>query len=98
MTRPDPDQLDPRDVHAFRSHPRRFQGSNWVYPVLSRRSRGISVGVNINPDKNCNFNCIYCQVDRSSSAPPAPSTPFSLPAFEAELRATLGLITSDRIY
>ncbi len=36
-----------------------------MYPVLSRRSGGISVGINLNPDKACNFDCIYCQVDRS---------------------------------
>jgi wyosine [tRNA(Phe)-imidazoG37] synthetase (radical SAM superfamily) len=33
--------------------------------VLSRRSEGISLGVNLNPDKVCNFDCIYCQVDRT---------------------------------
>ena len=49
-------------------HPRLFQGNKFVYPVLSRRSRGISVGVNLNPDKVCNFDCIYCQVDRRSEA------------------------------
>lgn len=36
-----------------------------VYPVLSRRARGVSLGVNLNPDKSCNFDCIYCQVDRT---------------------------------
>jgi len=36
-----------------------------VYPVISRRSGGLSVGVNLNPDKACNFDCVYCQVDRS---------------------------------
>jgi len=36
--------------------------------VLSRRSKGISIGVNLNPDKVCNFDCIYCQVDRRSEA------------------------------
>jgi wyosine [tRNA(Phe)-imidazoG37] synthetase (radical SAM superfamily) len=36
-----------------------------VYPVLSRRSGGISVGINLNLDKGCNFDCIYCQVDRT---------------------------------
>ena len=33
--------------------------------MLSRRSGGISIGVNLNPDKVCNFDCIYCQVDRT---------------------------------
>ena len=40
----------------------------FVYPTLSRRSKGLSIGVNLNPDKVCNFDCIYCQVDRRSEA------------------------------
>ena len=46
-------------------HSRSFHANRFVYPVLSRRSGGISVGVNLNPDKVCNFDCIYCQVDRT---------------------------------
>jgi wyosine [tRNA(Phe)-imidazoG37] synthetase (radical SAM superfamily) len=49
-------------------HPRQYEQNKFVYPVLSRRSRGISIGVNLNPDKVCNFDCIYCQVDRCSEA------------------------------
>jgi len=45
-------------------HPRNWRGSRYVYPVLSRRARGLSIGINLNPDKVCNFDCIYCQVDR----------------------------------
>jgi len=51
-----------------RSHSRKYELNRFVYPVLSRRSRGISIGVNLNPDKVCNFDCIYCQVDRRSEA------------------------------
>lgn len=36
-----------------------------MYPVISRRSGGLSIGVNLNPDAACNFACVYCQVDRS---------------------------------
>jgi len=50
-------------------HPRRWGGYRYVYAVHSRRARGISVGINLNPDKICNFDCIYCQVDRTT--PPA---------------------------
>src|SRR4026209_2602090 len=46
-------------------HARLFERNRFVYPVLSRRSGGISIGVNLNPDKICNFDCIYCQVDRT---------------------------------
>src|SRR5665213_1458021 len=47
-------------------HPRSYHDNKFVYPVLSRRSRGISIGINLNPDKVCNFDCIYCQVNRVS--------------------------------
>lgn len=45
-------------------HTRVFQDLIYVYPVISRRSRGLSIGVNLNPDKRCNFDCVYCEVDR----------------------------------
>ncbi len=50
---------------AYRSHERRWADNRYVYAVVSRRSRGVSVGVNLNPDKACNFDCVYCQVDRT---------------------------------
>jgi wyosine [tRNA(Phe)-imidazoG37] synthetase (radical SAM superfamily) len=50
-------------------HPRALGENRYVYAVLSRRARGISIGINLNPDKICNFDCIYCQVDRTT--PPA---------------------------
>lgn len=49
---------------AVRDHSRTFEDLVYVYPVISRRSRGLSIGVNLNPDKVCNFDCIYCEVDR----------------------------------
>ncbi|MEM6330671.1 MAG: radical SAM protein [Planctomycetota bacterium] len=53
-------------IHQLHTqHQRLFEANRFVYPVLSRRSGGISVGVNLNPDKACNFDCIYCQVDRT---------------------------------
>ncbi|OLC55296.1 MAG: hypothetical protein AUH92_02440 [Acidobacteria bacterium 13_1_40CM_4_69_4] len=47
-------------------HSRTYRGSLYVYPVLSRRARGVSIGINLNPDKVCNFDCVYCQVDRTT--------------------------------
>ena len=49
-----------------RSHQRDWRQNAYVYPVISRRSGGLSIGINLNPDMACNFDCIYCQVDRSS--------------------------------
>jgi len=55
-------------LEQHRRHPRTYRDNRFVYPVLSRRSHGLSIGINLNPDKVCNFDCIYCQVDRTSQA------------------------------
>jgi wyosine [tRNA(Phe)-imidazoG37] synthetase (radical SAM superfamily) len=47
-----------------RDHSRQFADFTFVYPVISRRSGGLSIGLNLNPNKICNFDCIYCEVDR----------------------------------
>jgi wyosine [tRNA(Phe)-imidazoG37] synthetase (radical SAM superfamily) len=51
---------------AVVDHARTYQDFTYVYPVVSRRSRGLSIGVNLNPDKQCNFDCVYCEVDRTT--------------------------------
>ena len=48
----------------FTDHRRQLHANRYIYAVVSRRSRGLSIGVNLNPDKVCNFDCIYCEVDR----------------------------------
>jgi wyosine [tRNA(Phe)-imidazoG37] synthetase (radical SAM superfamily) len=76
-------------------HERSFHTNRFVYPVLSRRSGGISVGVNLNPDKVCNFDCIYCQVDRTTQS----ETQFvEIDALLAELHGMLQLVASGRLY
>jgi wyosine [tRNA(Phe)-imidazoG37] synthetase (radical SAM superfamily) len=77
------------------SHPRRFEDNRFVYPVLSRRSEGISVGVNLNPDKVCNFDCIYCQVDRTTQS----ETRFvEIPQLLEELEDVLRLVASGELF
>src|SRR5262249_14470688 len=85
-----------REVLALHTaHPRLFHQNTYVYPVLSRRIPGLSVGINLNPDKVCNFDCIYCQVDRRSAA----LTDFvAVDQLLAELEATLDLVGSGAIY
>lgn len=76
-------------------HERSFEQNRFVYPVLSRRSGGISIGVNLNPDKICNFDCIYCQVDRTRQS----ETRFvETEDLERELASVLRLVTSGEIY
>src|SRR3954451_3804942 len=76
-------------------HARLFEHNRFVYPVLSRRSGGISIGVNLNPDKICNFDCIYCQVDRRSEA----ETPFvETDRLVGEVDAMFKLVRSGELY
>lgn len=76
-------------------HGRQFEGNRFVYPVVSRRSEGLSIGINLNPDKICNFDCVYCQVDRRSEA----ETRFvSMDQLLGELAEVLKLAVSGEIY
>ena len=43
-------------------HDRDSAGLTYVYPVVSRRAGGVSVGVNLNINNACNWRCVYCQV------------------------------------
>ena len=54
-------------IAAHMDHRRSYADFYYVYPVISRRSEGLSIGVNLNPDKRCNFDCIYCEVDRTTA-------------------------------
>ena len=44
------------------NHDRYAGGLRYVYPVVSRRARGVSVGINLSPNDACNWRCVYCQV------------------------------------
>jgi len=79
---------------AHRQHSRRFEDFKYVYPVLSRRSHGISIGLNVNPDKACNFDCIYCQVDRTTESA---VKKFDLAVAEDELRHMLEIVRTGEI-
>jgi wyosine [tRNA(Phe)-imidazoG37] synthetase (radical SAM superfamily) len=50
------------ETHLPSLHPRTRGKGRYVYVVRSRRSRGISVGINLDPQKTCNFDCVYCEV------------------------------------
>jgi len=54
----------------YKDHRRELDENRYVYAVVSRRARGLSIGVNLNPDKACNFDCPYCQVDRTTPGGP----------------------------
>src|ERR1700692_4448427 len=79
----------------FTQHERTFEQFRFIYPVLSRRSDGISLGVNLNPDKVCNFDCIYCQVDRSRQSE---TTFVETDALLVELEEMLRVVTSGELF
>ncbi len=78
---------------AFGS-PRDFLDNQFVYVVVSARARGLSVGVNMNPDKNCDFDCIYCEVPRDGKLP---AQRLDADAMAAELRKTLIFVRGGRL-
>ena len=55
----------PSQSSGERGPGREFLGRSFVYCVISQRARGLSIGINMNPDGLCNFDCVYCEVDRS---------------------------------
>ena len=77
---------------GFDSHSRLSEFDRLVYPVISRRSGGLSLGVNLNPDKRCNFDCVYCQVERDEDLPIKEP---SLLQLEQELRHWLTAIAEE---
>jgi len=57
---------------TFSDHDRNSAGLRYVYPVVSRRAGGVSVGINLNTNNACNWRCIYCQVPGLSRGAPPP--------------------------
>lgn len=71
-------------------HSRDSAGLTYVYPVVSRRAGGVSVGINLNVNNACNWACVYCQVpDLTRGGPPQ----IDLDRLEAELRGFLHAAT-----
>lgn len=75
-------------------HSRSYADFTYVYPVVSRRSRGLSIGINLNPDKVCNFDCVYCEVDRRT--PPRTRT-VNLLQVRAELVALIDIALTGEL-
>jgi wyosine [tRNA(Phe)-imidazoG37] synthetase (radical SAM superfamily) len=88
-----PEPIDPSS--PFARHPRDWHGNDYVYPVISRRSRGLSIGINLNPDAACNFDCVYCQVDRTQ---PPRVREVVLPRLHAELHSMLALAAGGELF
>jgi wyosine [tRNA(Phe)-imidazoG37] synthetase (radical SAM superfamily) len=75
-------------------YPRDYLDNRFVYLTISSRARGLSIGVNLNPDKKCNFDCVYCEVDRRV---PVAESALDLSVLAVELESTLQLVTSGKL-
>jgi len=67
---------------TVKDHNRNVAGLTYIYPVISRRSGGLSLGINFNTNNACNWRCVYCQVPNLSLGA-APELDFEL--LETEL-------------
>ena len=72
-------------------HSRDSAGMSYVYPVVSRRAGGVSVGINLNVNNACNWACVYCQVPNLTRGGPPP---IDLELLDDELRRFLHDATS----
>jgi len=88
---PQQPEPDPRPL-TIRDHSRDAAGLTYVYPVVSRRSGGVSIGINLNPNNACNWACSYCQVEGLTRGP-APAIDIDL--LTAELRGFLTRAMTD---
>lgn len=80
---------------STKDHSRDKAGLTYIYPVLSRRSGGLSIGINLNINNACNWRCIYCQVPdliRGS----APSV--NIEKLASELRSFLADVIHGNFY
>jgi len=80
---------------AVQDHSRLWGGNLYVYPVISRRAAGLSIGVNLSPSQKCNFHCVYCQVNRPNAAGPVG---VDLGTLIRELNAMLDMVASGELW
>ena len=64
-------------------HSRELSGLKYIYSVISRRAGGLSIGVNLNVNNACNWQCIYCEIPNLTRGSPPP---IELNLLEEELR------------
>ena len=79
-------------------HPRRFGTFRHVYPVISRRSGGLSLGVNLSPSGLCNFACVYCQILAETDKTYTDSPLVPMEQLETELRQLIVSVNDGTLF
>ncbi|MDR1384418.1 MAG: radical SAM protein [Planctomycetaceae bacterium] len=94
--------LSDKNNQLLQDHSRNYSQQQYVYPVVSRRSRGISIGINMSPTGLCNFHCVYCQVLGESRLTETqrqqPMPAIALDVLENELRQTLTAAINGELF
>ena len=81
--------LETESLQSAFANPRDFLNNRFVYVTVSPRAKGLSVGVNFCPDKHCNFDCAYCEVNRLT---PPRDLELNVEVMSQELRNTLLMV------
>jgi len=89
-----PEKLRPPVANTAFGCPRDYLDNRFVYVVFSPRAHGLAVGINMSPTKRCNFECVYCEVDRNK---PPVETELDVFVMAEELQKTLFLLRSRGI-
>jgi len=90
------DSDSPVDVDRLvTDHRRQWRSCRFAYPVISRRAQGLSIGVNLNIDKRCNFRCRYCQINRRLRRDPCR---VDIPRLQAELTEVLAAVADGSLW
>lgn len=89
-------------LYPTQNHPSFYHRQRFVYPVVSRRSGGVSIGINLSPSKRCNFACVYCQVHqdrlREAETLRTISPRVDGAVLESELRRTVEIVRSGALF
>jgi len=75
-----------RQYLSINDHSRELSGLKYIYSVISRRAGGLSIGINLNVNNACNWQCIYCEIPNLMRGSPPP---IELDVLENELRLFL---------
>jgi wyosine [tRNA(Phe)-imidazoG37] synthetase (radical SAM superfamily) len=86
--------MDQTNHQTAFGRPRNPLNNRFVYAVISQRARGLSIGINLNPDKQCNFDCAYCEVKRDE---PGRDRKVDLKLMAEELQGLLRLSYQNKL-
>jgi wyosine [tRNA(Phe)-imidazoG37] synthetase (radical SAM superfamily) len=75
------------------NHDRNIFNKKYIYPVVSRRAGGLSLGINLNTNNACNWQCIYCEIPNLTRGKPEP---IDTELLEKELRFWLDEIIKNK--